>query len=121
MLCRFLKRAYGNMAEIEVEVGVGDCPVDATTAVRLALVVNEIMTNALKHAFPDGRWGKIVVRLHRSEAVNFLTIADDGIGIAANHVDRTGFKLIGLLGQAIKGRLRCEPDPAGGTRFELAF
>jgi two-component sensor histidine kinase len=121
ILCRYLNQAYGDLAEIEVEVGVGDCSVDPTTAVRLALVVNEIMTNALKHAFPDRRRGRILVRLHRADAVNLLTIADDGIGIAANHVNHTGFKLIGLLSQAIKGSLRCEPNPTSGTLFELAF
>jgi two-component sensor histidine kinase len=121
ILCRYLNQAYGNLAEIEVEVGVGDCSVDATTAIRLALVVNEIMTNALKHAFPDGRRGRILVRLHRAKAVNLLTIADDGIGLAANHVKNTGFKLIGMLSQAIKGSLSCEPNPTGGTLFQLAF
>lgn len=121
ILCRRLNEAYGNLFEIEMEMGVGDCPVDVTTAVRLSLVVNEVMTNALKHAFPDGRRGRVVVRLHRTDGVNRLTIADDGVGIGTNHVENTGFRLIGLLSKSIKGRVECSAVPGGGTRFELAF
>jgi two-component sensor histidine kinase len=52
---------------------------DATT---IGILVGELVTNALKHAFPDGRRGTINVQLRRSEAgVPTLTVADNGVGI----------------------------------------
>jgi two-component sensor histidine kinase len=55
---------------------------DATT---LGILVSELVTNALKHAFPEGRAGRIVVTLRRSkEGVPTLSVVDDGIGMV-NH------------------------------------
>jgi len=66
-----------------------DCTVDADPlslspdlCIRLALIVNEVVTNAVKHAFPEGRDGHITVTFRRAEGVLRLSVTDDGIGIA---------------------------------------
>src|SRR5213075_2820867 len=51
------------------------------TAVPCGLIVNEILSNALKHAFPDGRSGEIVVTLHQTNNSCVMTIRDSGIGL----------------------------------------
>jgi two-component sensor histidine kinase len=52
-------------------------------AVLLGLIVNELVTNAIKHAFPDERAGHVRVALQSQGSRSVLTISDDGIGLAA--------------------------------------
>jgi two-component sensor histidine kinase len=59
---------------------------DVTQAVPLGLIINEVITNAFKYAFPDGRPGTVTLRLLRlTEATYQLTIADDGVGLPPNY------------------------------------
>jgi two-component sensor histidine kinase len=79
-------------------------------AVRIGLIVNELVTNAAKHAFPDGI-GSIMLRLERRESEIFLSISDDGKGFdreAAN--DGLGSKLIAMLIRQIKATHATESD-----------
>lgn len=60
--------------------------VSARDATTLGILLGELVTNALKHAFPDNRKGTITVRLNRDDVgVVTLTVADDGVGLAADH------------------------------------
>jgi two-component system, sensor histidine kinase PdtaS len=63
--------------------------------------VNELLTNALKHAFPEGRSGRIKVPFSSDQANWRLKVTDDGIGLAADidpgNVNSMGFQLIQLL------------------------
>lgn len=67
--------------QISIEVTSARAQVQANISVSLGLVVTELVINALKHAFPDGRHGKIAVDYRRSGADWSLSISDDGIGI----------------------------------------
>ncbi len=65
-------------------------PLPLATAGDLGLVVNELVTNALKYAFPEGRTGEVRVTFQRDGGVYALTVADDGIGTAAVGGDDPG-------------------------------
>jgi two-component sensor histidine kinase len=98
----------------------GDIPVDY--ALPLALVVNELVTNAFKHAFPDGRTGRIEVSFRRRKPGSWrLTVADDGIGLPswppplAPH--SLGTRIVGALVERLHGRLEVATDR--GTCFTL--
>ena len=58
--------------------------------IRLALIVNEVVTNAVKHAFPDGRTGHITVTFRRTEGALRLSVTDDGIGLTPPERDAEG-------------------------------
>jgi two-component sensor histidine kinase len=59
---------------------------DVTQAVPLGLIINEVITNAFKYAFPDGRPGTVTLRLLRLAETSYqLTIADDGVGLPKNY------------------------------------
>ncbi|MTD32558.1 PAS domain S-box protein [Paludibacterium sp. dN 18-1] len=105
-----------------------DTPVflDLQRAIPCGLLVNELVTNALKHAFPDGRSGNIEVVLsgsanHQAE----LQINDDGIGIPDHiqpgAVPTLGFQLLPMLVEQLKGQWELQRKPEGGTRISLRF
>ncbi|RYE03931.1 MAG: PAS domain-containing protein [Sphingomonadales bacterium] len=68
--------------QISLEVTSDESRVSADVSVSLGLVVTELVINALKHAFPEGRRGKIVVDYDSEGADWTLSVADDGVGIS---------------------------------------
>uniref|UniRef100_A4WXI4 histidine kinase n=2 Tax=Cereibacter TaxID=1653176 RepID=A4WXI4_CERS5 len=104
--------------ERDVETGIRIGP---DSAVPLALAATELLTNAVKHAHPDGRPGRIHVGLHRIDPdCAQLTISDDGVGIVAVKGTRhSGLGIVeALVGQADATLERRDGD---GTRFILTF
>jgi PAS domain S-box-containing protein len=94
------------------------------SAIPCGLVVNELVTNALKHAFPEGRAGEIGLELAADgDGSVRLAVSDDGIGLPADFdVDQTttlGLQLITLLAEQLGGTLTIERS--NPTRFVLRF
>jgi two-component sensor histidine kinase len=93
---------------------------DSSRSVNLALITSESVTNALKHAFPEGRTGRISVDCRTSKGSGILTIRDDGIGMTeATGGDTMGLKLVRTLVKGLSGKLRI--DRAAGTRLRVTF
>lgn len=107
--------------QISIEVTSAREQVQANISVSLGLVVTELVINALKHAFPDGRHGKIAVDYQRSGADWALSVSDDGIGMAK----QTGPTKAGLgtnIVQALAKQMDASvtvTDAAPGTRVTL--
>jgi len=97
---------------------------DVDTAIPCGLILNEVVSNALNHAFPGARRGEVTIRLRRLPDDHCrLTVRDDGIGIAAG-VDTTSFHTLGMrivdsLARQIDGIV--DFDTSGGTTFSLNF
>jgi two-component sensor histidine kinase/CHASE3 domain sensor protein len=68
--------------KVSLEAEVEPMVIPARDATTVGIVVSELVTNALKHAFPDGRQGKISVAFRRLDGVPVLTVEDDGIGLS---------------------------------------
>ena len=88
------------------------------------LILNELVTNALKHAFPGDRPGCIRVTLERATPQSArLTVADDGVGLPATldprHTASLGLQLICLLTQQLHGTVNFERGP--GTTVHILF
>ncbi|MBL8710067.1 MAG: PAS domain S-box protein [Rhodospirillaceae bacterium] len=119
-----LMDSYNVAAErVSLEIGIREANIPLNQAIPCGLIVNELISNALKHAFPDGRHGRIVVQSHSSEEGDVvLTISDDGIGLGELSVENgktLGLTLVRLLADQLKGRLvthRSNP-----TSFTLTF
>lgn len=97
---------------------------DLTQLTTLSLLVVEVVTNAVKHAFPDGRRGAITIRLEQLDAERLeLTIADDGRGIPADFNPDTARSLGFRIAQGLAGQLggQLTYSNAGGTVVRLAF
>lgn len=68
-------------SQLSIEVSVDNTLISSNTSVSLGLIVTELVINALKHAFPHGRTGKIIVAYQRQGPNWTLSVSDDGIGI----------------------------------------
>jgi two-component sensor histidine kinase len=95
------------------------------SAVPFGLVVNELVANAVEHAFPDGREGRIGIALERREPGALrLSISDDGVGFPERfdiaRDGKSGLRIAALLVESqLKGRI--ELVPGGGARVEISM
>jgi two-component sensor histidine kinase len=87
-LAEGLLRAHAMEERVALQLQVDPVRLNADSAIPLGLVLNELLTNALKHAFPNGRRGTIQVRLEDRGAELAITVHDDGVGF--NGAERAG-------------------------------
>ncbi len=121
-LCSSLAEALflGEVVRLECEAEAG--PLDRDRAVAVGLIVNELVTNAAKHAFADGRPGVIRVAFTRSDVGYRLLVEDDGMGLPADFRQRRqglGRGLVEAFTHQAGGELRIGEGP--GARFEVAL
>ena len=108
-----------------VRIQVNSSPVllEITQAVPCGLIVNELLTNAFKHAFSATHSGLIEVSFHCSDDRCILEVSDNGVGLPASLEPETaasmGLQLLDLLVRQLEGELRIERQP--GTRFTISF
>ncbi len=99
--------------------------VDLDSAIPCGLLVNELMSNALKHGFPDGRRGEVRVQLESVAETGSLrlTVSDTGVGLPDNFEERRtsslGLQLVTSLARQLQGALDIAHGPGG--RFSLTF
>lgn len=95
---------------------------DIERSVPLGLILNEVLTNALKYAFTGRDSGTITISCITDTHGWFtITVADNGIGLPVSfeseHAGSLGFSIIRELTRQIRGTVRCETDPYHGTAF----
>jgi two-component sensor histidine kinase len=105
---------------VRPDCDLADLVIDTEQATPLALVVVELVTNAVKHAFPDQRAGTVTIRLRKEGETAVLEIADDGIGLRDNG-RASGIRLVRAFVDQLGGQLTRETGETGGTRWRLAF
>jgi len=125
MLAKSLHRFYsvqGVMVNLDIEVD--NVLLDIETAVPCGIIINELISNSLKHAFEgkEGR-GTISVRFKSVNCRYVLEIGDDGKGLpegfALESSSSMGMEIVSILTQQLDGRLRFES--ANGAHFEISF
>ncbi len=102
---------------VEVTFAADPVPVSAAKAAPLALLMNELIGNAFKHAYPDRRRGRLHVAVAQPNGHLRIVVEDDGIGIAGDALAGHGFgkTLVDMLIRQLRGDLAFE-DAAPGTR-----
>jgi two-component sensor histidine kinase/CheY-like chemotaxis protein len=115
---------YGvDPARISLRVTMQPLELGLDQAIPVGLILGELVSNALKHAFPDGRTGAITIGGERSSGRIELTVTDDGIGIPeGNDFERRkslGMQIIKTLTRQLKGTF----EKAGGqpSIFKISF
>ncbi len=109
-LCNQLVESLRDVRPIAIDAEVCDIELPTKDAVALGLITNELVANALKHAFPDDRAGAIRVRLEDSPLT--LTVEDDGVGCQAKP-GGIGSRLVRLLVEQLKGTVEWQPLEQG--------
>ena len=110
--------------EINLNLHANQVFLTMDTAVPCGLIINELVTNALTHAFPNGRGGEIRVGFTQDgEGRVKLSVADDGIGFPAGldirETDSLGLQIVNTLVDQLDGTIELQPHQ--GTRFKITF
>ena len=113
--------SFGAEKRVSIECVMDLLDVDIDTAVPLGLIVNELLTNTLKYAFPEGMHGKVRISLQQqADGALQLEVSDNGVG-KSGLIHGTGFggQLVSLLTQQLIGSMREEIKD--GTRIYFEF
>ena len=98
----------------------GPLEMSVQRAMPLGLLCYEVILNALKHAWPDGRSGKLAVELRKNGASPEVRVRDDGVGFSRDDVvEGLGSRLIRSLGKEAMVEVRTESGPGDGTDVTL--
>ena len=110
---------------VSLDTDIGDTLLDITTAIPCGLIINELVSNSLRHAFPEARKGKITITLHSPKTNDYkLIVSDDGIGIPEDmdirKTESLGLQLVTILAEdQLQGQISL--DRAKGTTFQITW
>ena len=123
-LSRIIFNAYTmDPSRIKLETDLENIQLDVDTAVPLGLILNELISNALKYAFPEGRKGTLRVTFKKEEDTNLLLrVEDDGVGVPEKNGvngNSLGLILIKSLVEQINGNITV--DNKNGLKINIRF
>lgn len=108
---------------VKLRQDVAEVMLNLDQAIPCGLILNEIVTNAFKYAFPDDREGEVYISLSEDDGLITLTMADNGIGLPEgfNHEESEtlGLQLVTILTDQLSATL--ETERTGGTTYRLSF
>ena len=123
-LTKDLFNSYGvSQDRVELRIDAQNIPLDIDTGVYLGLIINELVSNALKHAFPGNKKGRIEISFKSLGGNGFeLIVTDDGVGfqneVNIHNSSSLGLKLVkGLVEEQLSGKI--EMGPEGKTQFNI--
>jgi len=125
-LAKSLLETYrSEVGEVTLDIKIAACHLDIETAIPCGLILNELITNSLKYAYPQSQSGRLSIESSDSDAQQIiLTIKDDGIGLPQDfelqRVASLGLKLVSNLAKQLRGEIKIVPTWPG-TKFELSF
>ncbi len=121
--------SYKNRGDITIDIEIADLVFNVDFAIPCGLIINELLSNALKHAFPQGAPGTIRIELNKEILDGItalrLTFKDNGIGLPEDiDVDSSrslGLQLVRMLTQQVKGQLSTITGAGEGVQFAITF
>ncbi len=118
-MCQGLQAMAGDPQAVDVVVHVEPIRAPVSIAQPVVLAVNELVVNALRHAFPDGRTGTVMVSVTRVRDDLCVVVADDGVGLPETYAEGRGYgmTLVRAMAAQVGGTLLVENKD--GARFTL--
>lgn len=108
---------------IRLDYDLGHFILKMETAIPLALITNELITNSLKHAFPNEMTGEISIKLYQTPDNIVLIVKDNGVGLPEDidykNADTMGFLVLNSLVAQLGGTIELEQE--SGTNFKITF
>lgn len=108
---------------LTLHMDVENIMLDINLSIPLGLIINELISNCLKYAFPNGRKGKINIKLESKDSKITLIVGDNGVGMPEDidfkNTDSLGLQLVNNLVGQIDGEIKL--DRSHGTEFEIKF
>lgn len=120
-----LLRSYRSRASLtQIKIDISHLYLNIDTAIPCGLIINELVSNALKYAFPEDIRGNITIHIFENTPQELtLTVSDDGIGlpedISTDNVQTLGLRMANTLTRQISGNLTI--DRKTGTTFQICF
>ncbi len=124
-LVEYLEGTYHSPSrDIEITTEIADLYLNLDVAIPCGLIINELVSNSMKYAFPQNHNGKIKVSLQTDNKENLvLTVADNGIGIPLNfktlNPQSLGLELVKLMAKQLNGKMAI--DGTSGTVISIVF
>jgi two-component system, sensor histidine kinase PdtaS len=120
---RLLQASKTDPSRVELEIDISGIELDVQTAIPMGMIINELLSNSLKHAFPDDQRGKIHISLVAHGGGFMLDFKDDGIGLPdgleSDSTESLGMRLVHMFTEQLDGNL--EHIQGEGTRFRITF
>ena len=120
-LGNYIIHTFGKEREVALKCDMPSLELDVDHAVPIGLIVNELVTNALKYAYPAGRRGLVQVKLTKEGNQLRLRVSDDGVGKDITNMRGTGFgtQLIALLTDQLDGKMELSVEHGTSVSFEF--
>lgn len=124
-LVGILLRTYATNPNVKLDVRIQPAAVSIDTAVPVGLLLNELVTNALKYAFPNGRAGRLLVALDAQPAgLIAIRVEDDGVGMGPDFqfekAGTLGLRLVRMFARQLRAEVTLNSEP-GHTVFDIQF
>ena len=111
-ICQHLTASISGTSPVAIKADADELYIHSEQAVPIAIIVNELVTNGLKYAFPEGRAGLIQVTLRADDEV-VLSVTDNGVGMRGNLPEGVGSHVVSLLTQQLGGTITRENLESG--------
>jgi two-component sensor histidine kinase len=123
LIAELLRMYNVPLGMITITTDIENVQLGVDTAIPCALIINELVSNSLKYAFPDGRTGEATITIHRINGTYELTITDNGVGLPPDFdfrkTDTLGLQLVTGLVNQLDGTITL--DRTKGTTFIITF
>jgi PAS domain S-box-containing protein len=116
--------SYRHNGKVQISIDIDNISLDIDTAIPLGLIMNELITNSFKHAFPKNMDGEIKIKLSKLDENRYnLIVQDNGVGLPKTleitNSRSLGLQLVNILIEQIEGSLKVDLD--NGVRYTIEF
>lgn len=120
-----LQSYAASIQKVKLELDIQKIILNLDTSIPAGLIINELVTNSIKHAFTESNEGIIYINLHTKDNVLFLEVSDNGKGfpkeIDFRNTNSLGLQLVNTLVEQLSGKLELKEFKGGGTSFLINF
>jgi PAS domain S-box-containing protein len=120
-----LQSYAASIQSVKLDLNIQKIILNLDTSIPAGLIINELVTNSIKHAFTESNEGIILINLHTKDNVLFLEVSDNGKGfpkdIDFKNTNSLGLQLVNTLVEQLNGKMELNENNKGGTSFYINF